>query len=265
MSRAVELVELTPGTIEQYRGPTCFLDPKHEGGRARLDWIRARFSEGLKIKLLLSRADQKTVAFIEYIPGEHAWRAVDAKGYLFIHCIWVYPKKHKELGYGSQLVQECIRDAAEGGWLGVAVVTSEGPFMAGKQLFEKNGFVSVDEAKPSYRLMVHVLKDGPLPAFRDWEAGLAAYPDLHVIYSNQCPWVARSIPVLAGVAGEFGLDLRVTEMTSAEEAQAAPSPYGVFALIYHGKLLADHYISATRFRNILKHEGLAGVPRTVPG
>lgn len=260
MSEAVELVDLTPATLEQYRGPTCFLDPKHEGAQARLKWIRDRFSEGLKIKLLVSRADKKTVAFIEYIPGEHAWRAVDAKGYLFIHCIWVYPKKHKELGYGSQLVRECIRDAAGEGRLGVAVVSSEGPFMAGRELFEKNGFVTVEEAKPSYHLMVHSLSDGPLPSFRDWEARLAAYRGLHAVYSNQCPWVARSIPAMAEVAGQFGLDLTVTELKSAKEAQAAPSPYGVFALIYDGRLLADHYISTTRFRNILKKEGLAGVP-----
>lgn len=30
--------------------------------------------------------------FIEYLPGEHAWRAVHADGYLFIHCLWVVGK-----------------------------------------------------------------------------------------------------------------------------------------------------------------------------
>ena len=261
MSEGVELVDLTPGNLEQYRGPTCFLDPKHEGARARLDWTGDRFSEGLKIKLLVSRADGKTVALIEYIPGEHAWRAVDAHGYLFIHCIWVYPKKNKELGYGSLLVRECIEDAADGGKLGAAVVTSEGPVMAGRELFEMNGFVSIAEAKPSYRLMVPALRKGPLPSFRDREARLAALRGLHVVYSDQCPLVARSIPALAEVAGEFGLDLQVTRATSAEEAQAAPSVYGVFALVYNGKLLADHYLSTTRFRNILNKEGLGGAPR----
>jgi ribosomal protein S18 acetylase RimI-like enzyme len=260
MGEAVELIDLTPENLEQYRGPTCFLDPKHEGARARLGWIRDRFSEGLKIKLLVSRTDGKTAAFIEYIPGENAWRAVDAEGYLFIHCIWVYPKKNKELGYGSRLVQECIRDAMEGGTLGVAVITSEGPFMAGRELFEKNGFRCLAEAKPSYRLMVHTLKKGPLPSFRDWEARLATYQGLHIVYSNQCPWVARSIPALKKIAGEFDLDLNVAQATSAGEAQRAPSVYGVFALVSNGKLLADHYISTTRFRTILKKEGLGVMP-----
>jgi hypothetical protein len=41
-----------------------------------------------------------------------------------------------------------------------------------------------------------------------------------------------------------------------EEAQAAPSPYAVFNLIYDGRLLADHYISETRLMNILRKEKL---------
>jgi hypothetical protein len=31
-------------------------------------------------------------SFIEYIPGEQAWRAVHADGYLLIHCLWVVGK-----------------------------------------------------------------------------------------------------------------------------------------------------------------------------
>lgn len=35
---------------------------------------------------------------------------------------------------------------------------------------------------------------------------------------------------------------------------AAPSIYATFNLINNGKLLADHYISLTRFNNIIKKE-----------
>ncbi|MCP4751421.1 MAG: hypothetical protein GY866_11040 [Proteobacteria bacterium] len=41
---------------------------------------------------------------------------------------------------------------------------------------------------------------------------------------------------------------------NAEDAQKAPSLYGVFNLIYKGKLLADRNISITRFKNIVKKE-----------
>ena len=35
------------------------------------------------------------------------------------------------------------------------------------------------------------------------------------------------------------------------DAQNAPTPYAVFAVIYDGRLLADHQISRARFRNIM--------------
>jgi ribosomal protein S18 acetylase RimI-like enzyme len=110
--------------------------------------------------------ERKCIGFIEYIPGEYAWRAVDAQGYLFIHCIWISPNKYKRTGYGSLLIQECIKDAKKEGKYGVAVVTSEGPFMAGKDLFIKNEFESIAKVKPSFELMINRLKKGPLPRFK---------------------------------------------------------------------------------------------------
>jgi hypothetical protein len=56
------------------------------------------------------------------------------------------------------------------------------------------------------------------------------------------------------VAEQAGIDLKVKEILTAEEARQSPSGYGVFSLLHDGKLLADHYISATRFKNILKME-----------
>jgi hypothetical protein len=103
---------------------------------------------------------------------------------------------------------------------------------------------------------VYSLTKGPLPKFRDWRSRLADYQGLHIIYANQCPWVARSIPELSGIASDHGLDLQVTELKTAREAQNAPSVYGIFSLVFNAKLLADHYLSATRFRNILRKEGL---------
>jgi len=49
----------------------------------------------------------------------------------------------KNKGYGSLLVKESIKDAEKQGKYGVAVITSEGAFMVGKDLFLKNGFTSV--------------------------------------------------------------------------------------------------------------------------
>lgn len=255
MESDIAVIDIDHENITQYSpGPTCFLNPKHEGAQKRLEWLRERFSEGLRIKLLYSKRDKKVAGFIEYIPGENAWRSVDAKGYMFIHCIWVYPNKYKNRGYASLLIKECIEDAKAQGKIGVAVITSEGSFMAGKDVFLRNGFKSVASARPSFELMVKALKKGPLPKFMDWEKQLSKYEGLNIVYSKQCPWVARSIEVLAETAKKNGLKLAVTELETAKQAQNAPSVYAVFNLVYDGKLLADHYISNTRFLNIIDKE-----------
>ncbi len=87
------------------------------------------------------------MSFIEYVPGEHAWRAVDAKDYMFIHCMWTSANKYKSKGYASLLIDECINDAEKQGMSGVAVVTSEGPFMTGKDLFLE-GYSCLGQARP---------------------------------------------------------------------------------------------------------------------
>lgn len=248
-----KIVRINSDNITEYPC-TCFLNPKNEGYLIKSDWLKQRFSEGMTIIQLYLEENKKANGFIEYLPGEYAWRAVDAAGYMFIHCLWITPNKYKNQDYGSMLVRECIKDAEKLGKNGVAVVTSKGPFMAGKSLFVKNGFKSAAKARPSFELMVKTLKDGTLPKFRDCEAQLAKYQGLNFIYSNQCPWVARSINELSEVTKEYNLDVNIIELKTAEEAQNAPSVYAIFNLVYNGKLLADHYISKKRFENIIKKE-----------
>jgi hypothetical protein len=56
------------------------------------------------------------------------------------------------------------------------------------------------------------------------------------------------------MAADEGLELHVTVLDSPAAAQQAPSYYGVFSLLWNGRLLSDHYVSKGRFRNILRHE-----------
>lgn len=253
MNENIKIINITAENISQYPA-TCFLNPKNEGYQIKLEWLKKRFAEGLIIKQLYLENEKKAAGYIEYVPGEFAWRAVDAKGYLFIHCLWITPNKNKEKGYASLLIEECFNDAKEQGKAGVAVVTSEGAFMTGKDLFVKNGFETVEKARPSFELMHKNIKKGPLPKLKDWQKQLKKYKGLHLLYSNQCPWVARSINDLSRTANKNGLELKVTELKTAKQAQNAPSVYAVFNLIHNGKLLADHYISNTRFQNIINKE-----------
>jgi hypothetical protein len=247
-----KIIDVDLDNITQYPA-TCFMSPKTEGYQIKRDWLGKRFSEGLKIKLLYLENDKKCHGYIEYVPGEYAWRAVDAKGYLFIHCLWTYPNDIKQKGFGSLLVQECVIEAEARGLNGIAAIASDGPFMADKRVFIKNRFKTVQESG-NHALLVRPLKKAPLPKFKDWEKQLSRYKGLNVVYSNQCPWVARFICEIDEILAKKQIELKITELKTAKQAQNAPSIYAVFNLIYNGKLLADHYISKTRFLNIMNKD-----------
>jgi len=79
------------------------------------------------------------------------------------------------------------------------------------------------------------------------------------------PALVVPLPTLRRESGH-GLDLTVTVLKNAREAQNAPSYYGVFSLVWNGRLLSDHYVSKARFRNLLRKEILTqgvngGCPR----
>jgi GNAT superfamily N-acetyltransferase len=51
-----------------------------------------------------------------------AWRAVEARGYLFIHCLWIYAKANRGKGFGSALIGDIFPEAKSLGKTGVAAV-----------------------------------------------------------------------------------------------------------------------------------------------
>jgi hypothetical protein len=233
-------------------GIGCLTNPKNQGYEPKVQWLQRRFAEGLRF--LMFRDDNgKPLAFLEYVPGEHAWRPVNAKGWLFVHCLWVYPKGQKVGGLGGRLVSACLEEARRARTRGVAAMVSDGPWMAGKGIFLKNGFEQIAEAD-RFQLVVHRLKKGPIPCFRDIRGNLARYQGLHIVYSAQCPMLPKSVNDLSEVAAEHDLKITVTMLMNARDAQNAPSYYGVFNLVWNGRLLADHYVSRRRFTDILHKE-----------
>jgi len=247
-----QIIEINKNNLSDYPQVICFINPEHKHYSLKIDWMKKRFKEGLKIKLLQTENDQKIVGFIEYIPGDYTWRAVNAKTYLFIHCLWVYPNKHKSKGLGSVLVEEVVADAKKQKMNGVAVVTSDGSFMAKKDLFIKNSFELIEE-KDGFQLLAQGFnKKTAKPYFINNEKAFKKYHGWHIIYSKQCPWVARFIEEVKPIIEKQSLKITFHEITSAKAAQSAPSIYAVFNLIKDGRLLADRYISTTRFLNIIK-------------
>jgi GNAT superfamily N-acetyltransferase len=234
-------------------GIGCLTNPKHEGHGAKVKWLQRRFAEGLRFLLYRDQKD-KPLAFLEYVPGEHAWRPVDAKGWLFVHCLWVYPAGQKVGGLGTRLIRACLDEARDAGAIGVAAMVSDGTWMASKRIFLKNGFEQIDRAD-RFELVVHRLKNGPVPRFRDISKNAARYKGLHIVYTAQCPMLPKSASDLKEMAAEHGLDLQTTVLDTPQQAQlGAPSYYGVYSLVWNGRLLSDHYVSKGRFMNILRKD-----------
>lgn len=236
-------------------GIGCITNRKHVGHERKLEWLRRRFDEGLRYLLFRDGAG-RPLAFLEYVPGEYAWRPVEARGWLFVHCLWVYPRGQAVGGLGSRLIAACIEEARHAEAYGAAALVSEGPWMAGEPVFLKNGFERVAE-RDRFQLVIHRLKRGPAPRFRELDRKWEKQRGLHIVYAAQCPYLPKSAADVSAMAKQHGVKVKVTELKSAREAQAAPSYYGVFNLLWNGQLLSDHYVSEGRFRNLLKKEILA--------
>ena len=134
---------------------------------------------------------------LEYIPGEYAHRPVEARGYMFIHCIWVgFRKEFKGKGHGSSLIDECIIDARSKGMLGVAVVTRDGPFKAKGDIFLKKDFHIVDRAAPDFQLLALKFDAGSeSPRFKsDMDERLTDHGGgLVILRSPQCPYSEKNV------------------------------------------------------------------------
>jgi len=247
------LVDVDAGNLEKL--PCCGVkNLAHEGRSRKNCWVKKYQKKGLRAKVLLT-PDNRQCGYIEYLPGEYAWRGVDAAGYMFIHCVWTFFKQFQGRGEASSMIRACLSDARRAGMKGVAVIARESPWLAGARLFLKNGFEVVDAAPPDYQLLVRKLDPAAAnPTFKGgWEKKLKRYGQgLTILRSNQCPHIAKFASEIQQASEEAGLNPKVIELRTHRQAQNAPTPYAVFAVIHNGRLLADHQISRTRFRNILK-------------
>lgn len=234
-------------------GIYCIKDKNSPGYQAKVEWFKTKLNKGLRIKIA-SDNKGKQVGFIEYIPSELAWRPINADNYYFIQCIALFVKEAKDKGIGSFLIQLCEQDAKNHKKYGICAMSSKGPWIADKSLYEKNKF-TVADSLDRFELMVKSFDPGKAkPCFIDWTKQQSKYSGWNIVYSDQCPWHDKSIKDIKQSAIDNGIELIVKKLRSPKEARSAPSGFGTFSLIKDGKLLADHYISRTRFESILKQE-----------
>ncbi len=235
MEKKIQIIDVNAKNVSE-TGFFCYMSKrKTEGFRRKLAWVKERFAEGMRIKML----QLPLRGFIEYIPGEYAWRPVNAKGYMFIHCLWVVGQSRRK-GLAALLLNECIKDAKKSCMKGVAMVTSEKGWLVKKRFLLEHGFESVDKAPPSYELMVKKFDHARSPSFSgDWGKKINRYSQgITVFRSDQCPYVENYVIGVKEKAKELGVGCRIVELrTSQDVRDLSPSAYGVFGITYNGNIL----------------------------
>ena len=235
-----KIIDVNIGNVE-HSGFFCRMSKmKTEGNQRKLNWLKKRFDEGLNIKML----ELPERGFIEYIPGKFAWRSVDAKDYMFIHCIWVVGKS-KGKGFGDLLINECIKDAKQKGFNGVAAMVSDGNWMANRKLFIRNGFEIIEEADSSFQLLAKKFVKTADPSFiNNYEINLKKNKKgLSIFLTDQCPYLDDAVTTIRKFASNNNIPLKVVELKSADDVRKkSPSPHGTFNIVYNGKLLSYYYL-----------------------
>jgi hypothetical protein len=255
MAVEYEIIDVTPNNMDEFDLFCVKSKKKSEGYINKSDWFRARYKEGLRIKLLWvnDRGKMTSRGFIEYIPGEYTWRTIEAKEYNVIHCLWVVGK-WKKMGFGRKLLGLCIDDSMVAGKAGVAIVTSEGNWLVGKKMFMKNDFVIVDKAPPSFSLLVKKFGDRADPSFpTNWDQRAKQFGSgLTVIYTDQCPYQPGAVKMLRQFAIDNEIEFKTVKFSNSRELrQRSPSPYGVFSIVYDGKLISYTYEKKSKLAEII--------------
>jgi len=250
----IRIIDTNAENIHEF-GMCGYKNLKQEGYKRKVQWIKDRFTEGMKYKVLYSEKDG-AIGAIEYVPGEYAWRPVEADDYFVIHCIFIIPRQYKGIGLGKRMLEDCWHNAEKEKKSGVAVVARKGTWMASKELFVKNGFIVVDKASPDFELLAKKTNpNAPDPKFKSQlDNRLKKFGSgLTIVTSDQCPYTTKAVNEISETALEnYRTKPVVINLKNSREArEISPCAFGTFCIVYNGNLIAEHPISKTRFKNIM--------------
>ena len=209
------------------------------GHERKRDWIRRCLPYGLRYRTLREPSSGTRVGMIEYMPGEFAWRAVDAKDYMVIHCLQV-PRRYAGQGYGSLLVQACVDDARRHGMAGVPALATRAGWCADDGAYLRNSLEAVDRADPSLELVAKVLRQARPPSLGDWRRRLEALgAGIYMYVSRQCPFMRgeRERRRQAVLRSRYGLEAHIVEVQDHTAAQANPCVWGTAGTVCNGVIV----------------------------
>lgn len=75
-------------------------------------------------------------------------------------------------------------------------------------------------------------------------------------YTSQCPFTAKYVPLLEGMAKAREVDFQAVHIQTKEDAQNAPTPFTTFSLFYNSAFLTHEILPEKKFEKILADKGL---------
>lgn len=247
------LVTVKPENLESEHICCAMSDKKSAAGVAnKKAMMSLLFDRGYRFK----KIDVRGKVFIEYMPAEIALRPVIAPGYWFIQCLWV-SGKYKGQGFSRMLLEECLEEAK--GSNGIAVVTSNKPFLTEKKFFLHHGFEVVDTAPPHFELLVRKYRDTPDPKFAQAakDNSTTATEEVYIEYSDQCPFTEYYVALLERISSALGLSIKIKKLVDPSDIQLAVSAYATFSLFLKGAFVTHVIPTENQFNKMLQENGLA--------
>lgn len=239
-----EIIDVNQENLDKI-GLFCKQSKKKEKGyQSKLAWIRKRFPEGLKYKILKVKEKNRYSfrGFIEYIPSKYNWRGINADNFMVIHCLWIIGQ-HKGKGYATKMIQLAIDDATALDMNGVVTMTAEkGGWLPNKSVYEKIGFCHVDQFDDNISLYAKFLNDSaPKPSFYPVSSKYSQKfsSGIFIAYSHQCPYIPALIDDVEQFAKANNILFNSKLINSASEAQInALHPYGTYNILFNGEFLS---------------------------
>lgn len=216
------------------------------------EWLKKQFENGL----VFYRSVERGKCFIEYVPAENAWIPIDAKGYLYIDCLWVSGAL-KGHGYSHDLLDACILDAKKNGKQGICILSAEGrkrEFLADAKYLIHKGFQLADTSDCGITLMyLPLVEQATKPRFLE----CAKHPKINakgfvLYYTDQCPFTYYWLPRIQEVAKDKHIALQVHHITDQQSAQSVPAPVTTYALFYDGVFITQSIQSDKKFLKLVE-------------
>lgn len=246
----MEYIQVTKDNIENEHICCAISNNNDVQVSSKKSWLSERFDDGL----VFLKSVERGKCFIEYIPAENAWNPIDAKGYMYIDCLWV-SGSFKGHGYSTDLLEACIADSKKKGKKGLCILSSakKKPFLADPKFLTHKGFSVCDESDNGIQIwhLPFTEKVTP-PKFKECAKHPHAEDAGYVLYyTSQCPFNAKYVPVIENLAKEKSVQFKAIHVQSKKQAQNVPSPITTYALFFNGEYITNEQMNDKRFLKLI--------------